>query len=430
MTARPLSLAFAALSLLGTRSAAAQCEREEAALQRCRESDPHGLENCQDRCVLRMRACMAPVVSAARSLLRRVRSGTIGPNAAERRQEALSSRASSCEESRDECNSQCEETEGDRCSRQEASRSQCQERVEAERRAANEAEARRAAAEHAQLRQRRRDELVASVDAVRVDAPDSDLLALLQQVDTAAIGDEALRATLRDRLLGRLISARLADARRQRERGDLDGSEGALDVAATHLSRVSLTSPRRAEADNEVSHERSELTAARDRARAAAMQRLLGAARSTEERGEWRAARSLYSQLLTDRGVGQGARDGITRIDEHRRSPAVASVLSMFLPGTGQMYAGRPGSGIGFLLGTAALFTGGALLYREAEERHAEYRMAREPAAAGDRYDETRQFWIGSLVAFGVGGALWLWNVLDARGSAVTWNEERVGSND
>ena len=82
------------------------------------------------------------------------------------------------------------------------------------------------------------------------------------------------------------------------------------------------------------------------------------------------------------------------------------------------------------MLGTAAAFTGGALLYLQADQRYAQYQVARDAATAANRYDETRQFWIGSLVAFGVGGVLWLWNVLDARGSVSTWNEEAVGSNE
>lgn len=430
MILRSLSLVLFATCVLGARSAGAQCDREDAALQRCRETDSHGLEDCQDRCVLGMRSCMAPLISRARSLLRQVRSGSIGPNAAERRQEALTSRSASCEEARDDCNSRCEESENDRCGRFEASRNQCQERVDAERNAAAEVEARRVASEQAQQRQRNRETLVAAVDAIRAETANGELLGLLDRVDGDAIGDETLRASLRERVLWSLVSAGVSEARRQRETGDLDGCDRTLEIVVAHVGRLPTNSLRRPVADGDVARERLELSAARERARDVDRQRQLSEARTLETRGEWSAARSVYVQLISDRRVGVQASEGIVRLNGHRRSPAVASVLSMLIPGSGQMYAGRGWRGFGFMLGTAAAFTGGALLYLQAEQRYAQYQLARDSATAANRYDETRQFWVGSIVALGVGSILWLCNVLDARGSASAWNEEVVGSND
>jgi hypothetical protein len=415
---------------LHTRFVQAQCELEENALQRCREANPHAIEDCQDRCTLRMRTCLAPVGSAFRSLQRRVRSGTIGPNATERRQAALDDRVNSCEEGRDSCSSQCENGEGGRCSSLQATRDQCRDRVETERRAANEAEARRLVAERELMLQRRQAELVAAVDAVRVDTPVGDILNTFQRVDASSIGNESLRAELRERLLALIISANLSDSRRRRENGDLEGSARALDMASTHLARLPAASLRRPPAVDELAREQAGLLMARERAQQLETQRQLGEARAAEGRREWREARSRYVALSSDNGIGTHAREGIARIDEHRRSPIVASVLSMAIPGAGQVYVGRPGRGIGFLLGTAAAFAGGTLLYLEADQRHSQYSAARDAATATNRYDETRQLWLGSLIAFGVGGALWLWNVLDARSGAATWNSERIGGND
>lgn len=93
-----------------------------------------------------------------------------------------------------------------------------------------------------------------------------------------------------------------------------------------------------------------------------------------------------------------------------RKDPALAGILSAFLPGGGQFYNGQAGKGLLMLGGTAAAVTVALTAGLDTDDD--------DFYSGGTGLNGA--FWAG----LGVAAAIQIWSILDAVGSAERYNEE------
>lgn len=276
-------------------------------------------------------------------------------------------------------------------------------------------EAARGREEAERLRVRRVGELQAELRSLAQEVTLSTLLALRGRIEQ----DGALTEGDRGALLGELAvrSCARADAQLARAASEMDGRH--LELAGLLLAEVSrIVDDPRTSRSAQCEGTRSSYATARGR---------LDGARLIAEREEQSSDGAREPTATPANVVGGAATARAARRRPHDRlSPGAALGLSL-LPGGGQLYAGRPGAAVGFMLGTVAAVAGGVGLLGLANSRYDQYLGATTATQARDLYDGTSTYWTLSLVSFGVAAAVYVWNLIDAPVGAGDQNRERFG---
>lgn len=134
------------------------------------------------------------------------------------------------------------------------------------------------------------------------------------------------------------------------------------------------------------------------------------------------------------RGQRTKARRGhVRRIPRRYKDPGTAVLMSAVAPGSGQMYAGRPGKGILFLASEIALFAAAGFHFDRAGYYNAQSDRVRrfydeysESWLAYDEgYDKARENTTLGTVFLLSGLGVHLWNILDAANTARHYNKRR-----
>ena len=94
-----------------------------------------------------------------------------------------------------------------------------------------------------------------------------------------------------------------------------------------------------------------------------------------------------------------------------RKESSTAAILSLLMPGLGQMYLGRMGRGIALLIVCTVLVSVGVLSVLSAESIHYSYYYGYHYS-----YSFARVLFGVALILIGV--VVWIWNIFDANGSA------------
>lgn len=109
-----------------------------------------------------------------------------------------------------------------------------------------------------------------------------------------------------------------------------------------------------------------------------------------------------------------------TSLDPHYKNPTKATLLSVVVPGGGQLYAGERGKGLFLLLGSSAALVGGAVL--STWESDYDYTCSSGNCIDPDAYDPN---YTPMIVGAGLAGALWLYGLVDASKAARRANRKR-----
>ena len=212
---------------------------------------------------------------------------------------------------------------------------------------------------------------------------------------------------------------RLTDrARAFMDRNDLANAEQTLRNASAILAATEFADPDLAERSEKIVGD-AEHKLARFK-----QNRSLERARGAEQQGDLRLARLLFARAVEEGDTTQAPQE-LLRIEQMRRAPGLDLGLSLVVPGLGQLNAGRHWTAAGFFVGTGLTLTSGILLVVAGDDRYEQYRQA-GPQTDGERiaelYDGVNARWTGALVLFGVAAGLYLWNLIDAYASDVSWN--------
>lgn len=106
-------------------------------------------------------------------------------------------------------------------------------------------------------------------------------------------------------------------------------------------------------------------------------------------------------------GASSGARRRVDYLPMvATRSPGVAAVLAVFIPGLGHLYAGQIAFGLGYMLGVPFLFVAPMLLVGATALGGGHAAAGAKGALAG--YAAT------VLIGYALGFALWVWQIFDA----------------
>jgi len=127
-------------------------------------------------------------------------------------------------------------------------------------------------------------------------------------------------------------------------------------------------------------------------------------------------------------------RGNVRRIPKRYKDSGTAALLSAIVPGSGQMYAGRPGKGLLFLTSEVALFTVAGFCFDRASYYNAQ--SDRRPSRFHDEYseswltdeegyDKAREHTTLGTVCLLSGLGVHLWNILDAANTAKNYNTRR-----
>jgi len=123
----------------------------------------------------------------------------------------------------------------------------------------------------------------------------------------------------------------------------------------------------------------------------------------------------------------------VRRIPKRYKDPGTAALLSAIVPGSGQIYAGRPEKGILFLTSEVALFTVAgfyfdrAVYYDAKSDRFDRFydEYSESLLTYEEGYDKAREKRTLGTVFVLSGLGVHLWNILDAANTAKNYNKRR-----
>ncbi len=219
------------------------------------------------------------------------------------------------------------------------------------------------------------------------------------------------------RLKGRLVAAFCARALDQLAQGRHGAAQVTLDRAAEIQESIEAVDPRAAELAADP------IVEARGAVRRTSQDRALAQAERAESVGQYRRAVALYGEAA-ELGADVDAR--IRHIYSLRLDPLLAVAMSAVVPGSGQLYSDRELPAALFFIGVAASVVSGIVLAASADSRYDQYLAATNGSDAARLYDGVRERWAFAITLLSVGGALYIWNLVDSFLGAKAWNSEHL----